>query len=95
MYHTCREKSQAKTEGKEMRKIAVANRKGGVAKTTTAVHLVAALNSVDMRVLLIDTDTQGQCARMLGIEASAGLQRCNRDVVCPRPEQVVCSVTGR
>ena len=37
------------------------------------MHLAAALNSVDNRVLLIDTDTQGQCARMLGVEASAGL----------------------
>ena len=56
-----------------MRKIAIANRKGGVGKTTTAVNLSAALNSVDNRILLIDTDTQGQCARMLGVEPTSGL----------------------
>ena len=56
-----------------MKKIAIANRKGGVGKTTTAVHIAAALNAVDKRVLLIDTDTQGQCASMLGVQPSTGL----------------------
>lgn len=56
-----------------MRKIAIANRKGGVGKTTTAVHLAAALHSVDKSILLIDTDTQGQAARMLGMDPRAGL----------------------
>lgn len=31
------------------------------------------MDSADERVLLIDTDTQGQCARMLGVEPPAGL----------------------
>ena len=56
-----------------MRKIAIANRKGGVGKTTTAVHIAAALTSVDQRVLLIDTDTQAQCSRMLGVDLDRGL----------------------
>ena len=56
-----------------MRKIAVANRKGGVAKTTTAVHLAAALAKAEQRVLLVDTDSQCQCSRMLGVNVVAGL----------------------
>ena len=51
-----------------MRIIAVAMTKGGVGKTTTAVNLSHGLARRGHRVLLVDTDTQGQCAKALGVE---------------------------
>lgn len=56
-----------------MRKIAISLSKGGVGKTTTAVNLSAGLARAGYRVLLIDTDTQGQASRALGVSSEAGL----------------------
>jgi chromosome partitioning protein len=47
--------------------IAVVNQKGGVAKTTTTIHLGAALAEIGKRVLLVDLDPQGHVAESFGL----------------------------
>jgi len=62
--------------------IAIANQKGGVGKTTTSINLGSCLAQLGLRILLVDSDPQGNATSGLGVNRSF-LKKCLYDLLIP------------
>src|SRR5690606_15755452 len=70
--------------------IAIANQKGGVGKTTTAINMASYIDQAGYKVLLVDIDPQGNATSGLGVQRRR-LRACIYDMLINRlqPQQVI------
>ena len=75
-----------------MIRIAIANQKGGVGKTTTAINIATAMAAAGWKTLLVDLDPQGNASTGLGIDASRR-ERSSYDMLVDQVPLEECIVT--
>src|ERR1700730_1373148 len=88
-------KREAWPRPKRCRIMTIANQKGGVGKTTTAVNLAASLSQHGIRVLVVDLDPQGNASTALDVDHHVGVESVYNALVEERPlSEVVAKVDG-